>query len=359
MVVRTTKKATAAPAKKAAAPAKKATPAPKPAPKAAPARKAAPAKPAVEKVTAYDVLRADKAVEKAQQEYYRIKNLFWQQNEGELSAAVEHAEKMVEEITPAPRTGRKPAETPSAKARAKDPVIGEFYDIDDTRALGLRDLRDLAADLAEKGLITETMKKPIILKQMEDAGLFRAAGNAGTDEDDIVDDDEDLAEDEEAEEYEDEAEDESDDSEESDDDDEADDDSEDEDDEDGYSLDDLKKMKLKQLQDLAEQNEIDWDGLSKDDLIAELWGEDEDEEDEDESEDEEIDDEEDEEEEDDEETIEIDLADLPGYDTSELVELANKIGLKIPVSKRKDKKFLIKKIEDALTAPDEDEDDEE
>lgn len=351
MVVRTAKKT--APAKKAAAPARKAAPAAKPAPKAAPTKPVR--KPAVgseEKVTAYDVLRARKAADLAQQEVYRLETLFWKQNEDILQGAVEHAENFAEENTPPKRTGRKPAETPAAKVKAKTPnVAGEYFDKDETLALGLVDLRDLARELAENGVITETKVKKDIIAQMEAAGLFREAGADDTDEDDAVDDDEDSAEDEEAEDF-DEEDDAEDDDDSEDDDDESDDEDDDEEDE-GYSLDDLKAMKLKQLQELAEQNEIDWDGLSKAELIEEIWGDDEDE---DEPEDDA--DEDDEEDEEEEETIEIDVTDLPNMSADELYALAKSTGVKVPVAKRKDKKFLVKKLEDELF-PSDDEDDEE
>lgn len=345
-------------AKKTTAPAKKAVPAPaakrtaaKPvvtATKAAPvASKAAVA----EKVTGHDVARAALVLEKAQTEYNRTLAAYWAQNETELEAAVEHSKKTVESMSPPVREGRKPADTPSAKARAKTPVIDEFYDQEKTTAMGLRDLRELAAELAEKGLITELKVKKTILEQMEEAGLFRAEGSSGVDEDDAVDDDEDVSEDEE-----DEEEFEEDDSDsESEDDDESDEDSDDEDaeDEDGFTLDDLKAMKLKELQNLAEQNSVDWDGLTKSELIAELWGDDEEEDDESSEEDAEDADDDEEEGEEEEETVEIDLADLPKYSADELYEIAKQVGAKIPVAKRKDKKFLIQKVTEVLTEDDE------
>lgn len=353
VISRTAVKKTTAPAKKAVpAPAAK-RPAVKP-PVAAAKPTAAVSTPskaaASDKVTGHDVARAALVLEKAQTEYNRTLAAYWAQNETELEAAVEHSKKTVESMSPPVREGRKPADTPSAKARAKTPVVDEFYDLEKTTAMGLRDLRELAAELAEKGLITELKVKKTILEQMEEAGLFRSEGSSGVDEDDAVDDDEDVSEDEEdEEEYE---EDDSD----SEDDDESDEDSDDEDadDEDGFTLDDLKAMKLKELQNLAEQNSVDWDGLTKSELIAELWGED-DEEDEEDSSDEDAEDADDEEEEgeDEEETVEIDLADLPKYSADELYEIAKQIGAKIPVAKRKDKKFLIQKVTEVLTEDDE------
>lgn len=342
MVVRSTKKA---------APAKKATPAAKPAPVRKPAVAAEP------KITAHDVVAARRVAERAQQEVFRLETLYWKQHEAELQEVVEHAEKSVSS-TPK-RTGRKPADTPVSKARSKTPVIDEFFDRDVVEAMGLREFRELAGELVEKGLISEPKIKKVALQQMEEAGLFREAGSGGADEDDSVDDDETSAEDEEDEEYEDE-EDDSDDDSDDDDDDESDedDDDEDEDDEDGYTLDDLKAMKLKQLQDLAEQNEIDVDGMSKSEIIEALLESAEDEEDDDEDEEEpedevDEDDDEEEEDEDDEETIEIDLDDLKKMSVDELYTLAKQVEAKIPVAKRKDKKFLIAKIEEKLTEPDE------
>lgn len=341
MVVRTSKTATSrtrTPAKKtAAAPAKKAAPKPQEAPKRA-------AAPKVEVVTAHDVLRAEMAALKAAGEHARLRNLYWDQNQQDLNAAVAHAERVTEELTPRKKDGPKPADTPSRRAHAKNPVVDEFYDRDKVEGYGLRDLRDLAAELAEKGLITETKVKKTILEQMEEAGLFRAEGHSGSDEDDELDDDEDLAEDEDDEDFEDDEDsDEDDDDAEDDEDDADDDDAGDGDDEEGYTLAELKAMNLTDLQDIAEQNGVDWDDLSKSELIAALIGADDDE----------SDDEEDDEDED--EFLEINPEDIPNMSLKELLELAEEIGLKVPVKKRKDKDYLVEAILEQV----DDEDDEE
>ena len=352
------------------APAKTAAPAPKPAarpaPKAAPAAKAAPAKapapkaPAAPKVTAYDVARAWKAANIARAKAELIERDFWAQNEAELDAAVAHAEETLKETTPAPRTGRKPNETPSSKVRAKNPVIGEFYDKDETEQLPLKDLRILATDLASRGIITATKMKKDILAQMEAAGLFRSAGDAGVDEDDPADDDEDVEadeeeldddadedeEDEESDDDDEDDEDDADDSDESDDDDES--DEEPDDDEDGYTVEQLKGMRLKEIQGIAEQAGVNWDGLSKSALIEALIAASEDEAEGAEPEDE------DEEEEG--EVYEIDFSELPGMTLEELLSIADDAEIEIPKLKRKNKKAIIELI---MAAAEDDEDEDE
>lgn len=357
MVTRTSKttatRRSAAPAakKSAPAPAKKAAPA-KPAPtRKAAAPKAAPApKPAVksvEAVTAHDVLRARKAVEAATQEAYRLENLYWAQNSAALDEAKAHAEKAAAELAPPKKAGPKPADTPARRARAKDPVAGEFYDRDKVENYSLRELRDLAEDLADREIITERKMKRVILEQMEDAGLFREEGHSSADEDDELPDDEDAQEDEEAEDFEEDEDESSDEDDAEDDEDDADDAEDgDGDDEEGYTLEELKAMKLKDLQDLAEQNGVEWDDLSKSELIDKLVGEDEDEEDS-EDEPEEDDDEEDG------DFVEVNPEDIPNMSVKELLELAGDIGLKIPASKRKDKDYLIDKILEQVDDEDE------
>jgi hypothetical protein len=345
MVVRSTAKKTATK--------KQVTTAKKPAPVAAKpvARKVEAAE---EKVTAYDVVRAMRAHERAKQELFRLNLAFWAQNDDDIQDAAAAAERAVEEMTPPKRTGRKPAETPSQQAKAAHPVIGEYYDLDKVKAMGVTAIRELANDLADKDLITERKLKAEIIKQMEKAGLFRSAGSDPADEDDSVDDDEDASEDEEELEDDEDSDDDEDDSDESDDDEsDEEDDGDDEDDEDGYTIADLKAMKLKALQDFAEQNEIDVDGMSKAEIIEALLSDAEgDDEDEDEPEDEDDEDETDEDE-DEEETIEIDLADLKKYGVDELYALAKDQEIKIPVARRKDKKFLIAKIEAHFSDDDE------
>lgn len=313
-----------APTKTAAAPAPRKTTVAKPAPKTA----------AAPKLTAYDVYRSSVAARKAAEAYEAVRAAFEAQGGAEIQDAVVHAQNFVDSVTPGPREGRRPDETPSAKARAKDPVIGEFYDYDKTSTMKLTELRTLAAELVEEGLITETMKKMVILQQMEDAGLFRAEGNSGSDEDDELPDDEDDEEDEEDE-----------DEEYDEDDDESEDDDDESDDESGgYTIEDLKAMKLAELQDIAENNKIDVEGFSKSEVIAALVAQ-VDDEDEEEEPDEEDDDEDDEEGEGFQEVTFEDLLKMP---VAELVRVAKDSGVKVPVAKKNDKKWLIAAIKKAV-----------
>jgi hypothetical protein len=360
MVVRAAKK-TAAPAKKAVS-----RPAVKTAPKAAPtpvAKKPTPEpKSVAPKLTAHDVLRARAAADKAKAMADELERQYWAQNEAELDDAAAAGAAILETEAPARKTGRKPAETPSAKARATKPVAGEFYDLDKVSAMGIKEVRELATDLAEKGLITETKLKKEIIKQMTDAGLFRETGSGSADDDDAVDDDETLPEDSEEFDEEDDSEDD-DDAEESDDDDEdesdEDDDDEDSDDEDGegYSLEELKAMTLDDLQELAEENGVDVDGMSKKQIVAALWeqaqeaaeGDDEDDDDEDDEEDEE----------ESEEVLEIDLDELPEWTIAQLLDLAAKTEVKIPVSKKKNKDWIVEKLTEELGGEEDDEDEDD
>jgi hypothetical protein len=345
MVVRAAKK-TAAPAKKAVS-----RPAVKTAPKAAPtpvAKKPTPEpKSVAPKLTAHDVLRARAAADKAKAMADELERQYWAQNEAELDDAAAAGAAILETEAPARKTGRKPAETPSAKARATKPVAGEFYDLDKVSAMGIKEVRELATDLAEKGLITETKLKKEIIKQMTDAGLFRETGSGSADDDDAVDDDETLPEDSEEFDEEDDSEDD-DDAEESDDDDE---------DGEGYSLEELKAMTLDDLQELAEENGVDVDGMSKKQIVAALWeqaqeaaeGDDEDDDDEDDEEDEE----------ESEEVLEIDLDELPEWTIAQLLDLAAKTEVKIPVSKKKNKDWIVEKLTEELGGEEDDEDEDD
>lgn len=213
-----------------------------------------------------------------------------------------------------------------AKVDPEDRVADEYYDAEATAALPLRELRELAADLAERGVITETKTKTKILKEMEEAGLFRELDDEGADEDDAEGDhDEDSEEDE------------------------VDDDDSDEEelDEETYERSDLKKMTLKELQELAEINGVKWKGLDQKSLIDTLLGEEEDEEEEEESEDDE-----------DEEVFEIDPDELDSMSVAELLQICEKGGFKVPVSARKNKQRIIDIIIDNL-GEEEDEDEEE
>lgn len=250
----------------------------------------------------------------------------WIQQQGEEITEV------LEFVAPImPTTAGAPKKSPltRAKVEPEDRTIGEYYDMDVVKKYTITELRALAADLAEQGLITETKVKPRILEQMEAAGLFREEGSAAADEDDI-EDDVDEGDEEDVEEEDDE--------EESDSDDDA-----DEAEDAVYERADLKGMTLKQLQELAEANEYDWKGLGKAELIDALLA------------DEEEDDEDEEDGEEEEDVVPIDPDELPSMDLAELLELADQIdGLKIPAAKRKNKKAVIQLILDEL-GEDEDE----
>lgn len=302
----------AAPARKAAAPARKAA-ASAPAPRAAKAapKAAAPRKASAKDVpSAHDVLRALRTYEKLRDTYFEA-----------YSQEVDEAADFVAPVS-SPRRGRPEVDGPARKVKvaAKDQVNEEFYDRDKTEALPVPKLRELAVDLADRGVITEVKIKSVILEQMEDAGLFRDEGDVDSD---AADEDE---------EFEDEDSEESEDDESDDDEDESDDDDE-ELDEEEYTRADLKKMDLKELQELAEINEIKWKGLNQKDLIDAMLGEDDE------------DDEEDgEEDEDDEEVFEIDPSELPKLSLEDLLDICKQAGFKVPVAKRKDKKAVIELI---------------
>lgn len=265
-----------------------------------------------EEVTAHDVLRA-------QHTYFTLYATWLKQEGEELSEVLDFVAPIMD-----PKVGT-PKKSPltRAKVEPEERVIDEYYDRDKIDKYSLKELRELAVDLAENGIITETKLKTKILAEMEAAGLFREEGSADADEDDVEDD---L--DEESEEVE---EDDSDDE-----------DSDDDDAEDVvYSREDLKAMRLKELQELAEANEYDWKGLGKDELIDALLADDEDGEEESEEADEEEDD-------DDEEVVGIDPDELPNMGIAELLELCQQIELKVPASKKKNKNAIIQLIMDEL-----------
>lgn len=269
-----------------------------------------------QEVTAHDVLRARHTA--------RVLELQWLQQQGENIAEILE---FVAPILSAPIGAPKKSPLTRAKVEPEDRVIDEFYDRDDIEKYSLKELRELATDLAANGVITETKLKTKILAEMEAAGLFREDGSADADEDDIEDDvDEDAEEDVE------------DDDEES-----ADDNDEDETEDVVYDRDDLKAMSLKELQELAEANEYDWKGLGKAALIDALLADDEEEE------------ESEEEEEDDDDVVGIDPDELPNMDLDELLDLCKQIELKVPVAKRKNKKAVIQMILDELGDEEDDE----
>lgn len=364
MVVRTkaapAKKTTARPAaKKAAAPApaRKATAARPAAKKAAPApakrstgasearkaqlaearakRGAKAAAPAVEaevakhptrkdEITAHDVLRA----------YHTFNTLYvaWLGQQGEEIAEV------LDFVAPIlPEAAGRPKKSPATRAKVTPQEREEeqkYYDRESFEKYHITEIREIATDLAAAGVITETKVKSKILAEMEEAGLFR------TDSDDDSDEgDEEYGED--AEETEEEDDDESDDDE--DDDEESDDDTETA----FFTREELEGYKLKQLQEIAEANELDWNGLSKADLIDLLVPEDDEEEE---------DDEEDEDEEG--EELEIDLAALKKASVEELLDICEQAGWDVPRTKRKNKAAIIEIIEENV-ANDEEEDEDE
>lgn len=273
-----------------------------------------------DEISAYDVVRAWHTA-------FTLHSQFVQQQGEELAEVLD----FVAPIMAAKIGGPKKTPATRAKVDPEDRVIGEYYDRDDVEKYTLKELRELAADLVANGIISEKMKKTVILTQMEEAGLFREDGSADADEDDIEDDvDEDAEEGVE------------DDDSESDDD-----DDEDETEDVVYDRADLKAMTLKELQELAEANECDWKGMGKAALIDALLADDDEEEDSEEAEDEEEDD----------DVVGIDPDDLPNMDLDELLDLCKQIDLKVPATKRKNKKSVIQMILDELG--DEEEDDDE
>lgn len=311
---------------------------------AAPTRKAAPARPAAQsKAEQLAAARAAKAAKEAAAAEAAAKNVEphptkkdavtandvlrsfhtfnvlyaqWLQQQGdELTEVLD----FVAPILGAQRGVAKKSPLTRAKVKPEERVIDEYYNRDDIETYSIKELRELAADLVANGIITEKVKKLVILEQMEAAGLFREEGSADSDEDDIEeDDDEDVEEDE---------------------DDDADADESDDDDDDGvteenFTRAELKKMDLAELQDIAELNQFKWKGLDKNEIIDTILGSSEDE-----------DDDEDEEEEED---LEIDPDELPNMSVSELLDLCKQIGLKVPAASRNNQKKIIAIITDFL-----------
>jgi len=356
---------------KASAPVKAAPPAKRPAPAVT---KSAPA-PAVQKsvsVTAYDVLRADKAAEIALAHAKELREAFWASQDSALDGAVEHAAKMAEAAEKeVPKKAGRPAakEGPARKALAAEPkVIDEYYDIDVVKGYGIVQLRELANDLADRGIITERKIKGVIYDQMEEAGLFRQAGTSDADAD-VEDDDEDGEEGEEDfEEYEDDEAEAAD---------SADDDSDDEeddggDDEESLTEDDLNNMPLAELQDLAEKWGISWKNLKQKELVAKIVqeaSEDEDSEDEEfedseddseeyedeATEDESEGDEDDEEEDDDSEELELSMEDIEAMNAEDLTDLLEKLDVRVPAKIRNNADALRSLLLEHLDEQDDDE----
>lgn len=271
-----------------------------------------------EEVSAFDVLRAKHT--------YETLYATWLRQQGEEISEVLEFVAPIMSARPGP-VQKSPGVR--AKVAPADRVIEEYYDRDKIEALPLKGLRTLAVDLAAQNLITETVKKNVILEQMEAAGLFREEGDADADEDDIEDDvdeddEEDVAEDE----------------------DESEDDDDEEYGEETYTREELEEMELKELQELAEVNEMKWRGLDKAELIDAMLGAEEESEDEEE-------DEEEEEGEDEGEVMEIDPAELENMSASELLDLCEQLEIEVPKPKRTKKDALIELILDNSEEEDE------
>jgi hypothetical protein len=288
---RSTNRSTKPTAKKAAAPARRTRTAPA---KSAPAPEVEEERPVVSKgaqgatlpaaitVTAHDVLRAKLT-------YEHLYARYWEQYGEEVAEIKARGKEVLAELDGPGRVGRPPKEAPITQGKKSDPLIGETYDYNEFKGFPLVKIREIARDLAAEGIIEETVKKTVILEQMEEAGLFRESD----DEAPVRRDSRDVADTpEEDEEGDEEFEDEDDDSEDDEESDEEDDDDDDEEDGDDITPDYLRRLNLKDLQDVAEENDIPWKKKTQAALLAELieaaGGEDEepdDEEDEDEEED--------------------------------------------------------------------------
>jgi len=272
-----------------------------------------------EEITAHDVLRA--------RHTYEVLYSQWLRQQGEDIAEVLD---FVAPILDDKRGVNKKSPLTRAKVAPEERVIDEYYDRDVVEGYNIKDLRTLAADLASQGIITEKVKKPLILEQMEAAGLFREDGDVASAEDD-EDEDADAYDEEDEGDSEEDLEEEGDEDEDESDDDDV--------EEETFTRADLKAMTLKELQDIAEINEVKWKGLDKASLIDELLGAEDEEEEADEAE----------EEDEDGEFLEIDPNELPNMDLDELLEICDQIdGLKVPAVKRKNKKAVIELILEAL-----------
>lgn len=274
-----------------------------------------------EEITAYDVLRA-------QHTYFTLYAEWLKQQGGEVSEVLD----FVAPIMSVPVGIQKKSPAKRAKVDPEDRVNEEYYDRAVVEQYPIKELRELAADLAANGVINEKVKKSVILEEMEAAGLFREDGDSSAAEDGIEDDDVEEGDEEDGVEDAD--------ADESDDEDESDGDDDDDMGEENYTREDLEEMTLKELQELAEVNETDWKGLNKAKLIDELLADEEEESDE--------------EDEDDEETIEIDPDELPNMDQAELLELCKQLDIRVPANKRKNKAAVVEMILESL-----DEDDDE
>jgi hypothetical protein len=176
-------------------------------------------------------------------------------------------------------------------------------DRDEVMALKLPELRELAREYN----LDEQVKKTVILEELEDKGLFR-------DEESDAEDDEDESE------------------EDGDEEEEAEDDTVTKD----VTREDLEPLTLRQLQKIAQDNEIGYKGLDKEQLLDALVGPAEDDEEEGGDEDEN-------------EPLVIDLEDLPTMGLEELQELAEKLELDVTDAVFASKLKLRKAIEAELS----------
>jgi hypothetical protein len=208
-------------------------------------------------VQAHDVLRA----------YLTFQNLaaaYWDQYGEEVAEIKAMGRAVVDELAGPGRVGKPPQEG-VRKGKVRDSLMGETYDYDAFKAKPLTEIREIARALAAEGIISETTKKPLIMEEMEEKGLFRPEDDEAADSGDAGDDDGDAEEVEEDEEFED------DDADGDDEDDDEDDDAEDDaEDGGGVTADELREMNLKALQETAEENNIPWRKKSQDVLLAEL-----------------------------------------------------------------------------------------
>jgi len=178
---------------------------------------------------------------------------------------------------------------------------------DDVRALGLKELRELAVELG----LDERVKKAGILDEMVAKGLFEES-----------DEDEDEEDDDEADE--DEGEDDTSD--------------EDEDEEEEISREELEDMDLAELRKLAKSeglNRADYIKADKDTIIDLLLGEEEEDDDEDD-------------EDEDGDTEELNEEEIRAMSLNEVKALAKELGVKIPAAIQRNRKKIADKILDEM-----------
>lgn len=277
------------------------------------------------RVTAHDVLRAELTFENAKKAFEQLRAEYWAQYDVDVDEIKELSQAAIHEFDGPEQQGRPPADGPMRKARVRgvEPVIGEAYDRTKVSSMGLVELRKLAKELVGEGLITELKVKSEILKQMEEAGLFRSAVDASADEGDAGAEPSDAEEDEEGEDEEGEYEDDDDE-----------DDGEEDDEGDSISAADLREMTLKDLQDVAEENGVKWKGKKQAALLEELLALVEDDE-------EEADEPDDEEDDDEEEDGGLTEESIRAMSLKELQKLAAQLDTAPPLKVKKDRDALV------------------